>query len=100
MFKTTALHVHHAFKYISLTSTAQLRRETSLFDVLWRTWTYDDESSNLFLNLNKILKNSTPGNVTYIWHFEQVQIDAIKFERTLSSSSLLKVPYIIYGIPG
>ena len=25
----TALHVHHAFQYISLTSTARLRRETS-----------------------------------------------------------------------
>ena len=63
-------------------STARLRGETSLFDVIWRTWTYDDEFSNLFLNLNKILKNSTPGIVTYIWHFERVQIDAIKFERT------------------
>ena len=29
MIKTTALHVHHAFKYISLTSTVRLRRETS-----------------------------------------------------------------------
>ena len=29
MIKTTALHVHHAFQYISLTSTARLRRETS-----------------------------------------------------------------------
>ena len=29
MVKTTALHVHHAFQYISLTSTARLRRETS-----------------------------------------------------------------------
>ena len=29
MIKTTALHVHHAFKYISLTSKARLRRETS-----------------------------------------------------------------------
>ena len=34
------------------------------------------------LNLNKILKNSTPGKVAFIWHIEQVQIDAIKFERT------------------
>ena len=82
MIKTTALHVHHSFLYISLTSTARLRRETSLFDVLWRTWTYDDEFSNLFLNLNKILKNSTPGKVACIWHIERVQIDAIKFERT------------------
>ena len=51
--------------------------------VLWRTWTYDDdEFPFLFLNLNKILKNSTPGKVAYIWHIERVQIDAIKFERT------------------
>ena len=45
-------------------------------------WTYDDEFSFLFLNLNKILKNSTPGKVTYLWHIERVQIEAIKFERT------------------
>ena len=43
---------------------------------------YDDEFSFLFLNLNKILKNSTPGKVAYIWHIERVQIDAMKFERT------------------
>ena len=34
------------------------------------------------LNLNKILKNWTPGKVAYIWHIERVQIDAMKFERT------------------
>ena len=45
-------------------------------------WTYDDEFSFLFLNLNKILQNSTPGNVACILHIEKVQIDAIKFERT------------------
>ena len=27
------------------------------------TWTYDNEFSFLFLNLSKILKNSTPGKV-------------------------------------
>ena len=53
--------------------------------LIWRflrTWTYDDEFSFLFLKLNKILKNSTPGKVACIWHIERVQIDAIKFERT------------------
>ena len=55
--KTTVLHVHHAFQYISLTSTAGLRRETSLCDVLWRTGTYDDEFSFLFLNLNNNSNN-------------------------------------------
>ena len=34
--------------------------------VLWRTWTYDDEFAFLFLNLTKILKNSTPGKVACI----------------------------------
>ena len=56
MIKTTALHLHHAFLFISLTSTARIRREISQFAVLWKTWTYDDEFSFLFLNLNKILK--------------------------------------------
>ena len=45
-------------------------------------WTYDDKFSFLFLNLNKILKNSTPGKVAYLWRIERVQIEAIKFERT------------------
>ena len=34
MSKTTALHVHQALQYISLTSTARLRRETSQRNVL------------------------------------------------------------------
>ena len=34
------------------------------------------------MNLNKILKNSTPGKVAYIWHIERVKIDVIKFEKT------------------
>ena len=44
------------FEYVSLTSTARLGRETN---VLWRTWTYEDEFSFLFLNLDKVCKNST-----------------------------------------
>ena len=44
-------------------------------------WTYDNEFSFLFLILNKIFKNSTPGKVAYIWHIERVQIDVIKFEK-------------------
>ena len=30
----------------------------------------------------KNLKNSTPGNVAYIWRIKRFQMDAIKFERT------------------
>ena len=43
--------------------------------------TCNNEFSFLFLNLSKILNNSTPGKVACIWHIEQIQIDAIKFER-------------------
>ena len=39
------------------------------------------QNSFLFLNQIKFLKNSTPGNIVGIWHIEQLQIDAIKFER-------------------
>ena len=68
MSKTTALHVYHAFWYISLTSTARLRRETSQRDVLWRTyaWTHFKKFSLLYLNMDKALENLTPGKVTHI----------------------------------
>ena len=80
-----------------------LRRDTSADATFYRgTWTHHDEFSFLFLNLNiKVLKNSTPGKVAYIWHIERVQIYAIKFERTqihflatfsLPSSSSLLAP--------
>ena len=65
--------------------------------VFWRPlYDYDAKSPNatffeelehtnflsLFLNLDKFLKNSTPGEISYIWQIERVQIDAIKFKRT------------------
>ena len=51
-------------------------------DVSWRTGACHDEFSSLFLNLDKVLKNQTPGVIAFIWQIESVQIDAIKFERT------------------
>ena len=65
MSKATALHVHHTYEY-SLKFTARLRRETSECDVLWRTWTYCDSFSLLYLNMDKAVKNSIPGKVAYI----------------------------------
>ena len=73
--------------HISLTSAARLRRKTSQGDVF-------------YFNMDKVLKNSTPGKVTYIWQIERFQTDAIKFERTqihfsmmfLLSSLLLTLP--------
>ena len=55
-----------AFQYISSTSTARLRSETSQCDVIWRTWTYDDKFSFLYFKMDKDLKNSTLGKVAYI----------------------------------
>ena len=99
-------HASRFLVYISLTSTARLQLETSQCDVLWRTWTYDDKCSFLYLNVDKALRNSTLGKVLYISRIERFQIDAIKFERTqihflmmfslLSSSLLLKLPNLSF----
>ena len=66
--------------FLSKATALLLRRETCYCDVLWRTWTYDGEFSFPFLNLDKLLKNSTPGKVGYIWQIERVQIEATKVE--------------------
>ena len=71
--------------------------------VLWRTYTSDDES--LFvsqLNLSAVLKKSTPGKFAYTCHFQQIGINATKIKKreftlklTLSlplPSSMLKLP--------
>ena len=65
-------------------------------------WKYDDKFSFLYLNIDKALKNLTPGKVAYIRRIKRFQIDAIKIERTQIhflvmfslplSSSMLKVP--------
>ena len=66
MIKTTALHVITLFStFLKLPSTAPLR-ETSQCYVLWRTWTYEDKFYFLYLNMDKVHKNSTPGKVAYI----------------------------------
>ena len=53
--------------------------------LIWRFMEDLDIRRQIFLhlfNLNKILKNLTPGNVACTWHIERVQIDAVKYERT------------------
>ena len=45
-------------------------------------WKYDDKFSFLYLNMDKALKNLTPGKVAYICPIKRFQIDAIKIERT------------------
>ena len=81
MSKTTALYVHHAFL-------------VHFFDVHCATTTWNllmprfMEGVNirliflsLFLNRDKVLKNSTSGKIAYVRQIEQVQRDATKFER-------------------
>ena len=38
--------------------------------------------SSFFFYLDKVIKNSTLGEIAYIWQIERDQIDAIKFERS------------------
>ena len=91
MSKTTALHVQnycfarasrflvHFFDVHCTTTTWNLPMRRFMEDV---DRTYYDKFSLLYLNMDKALKNSTPGKVAYIWRIERFQIDVIKFERT------------------
>ena len=55
---------------------------TTTWNLMGGTWTYVGDFSFLFLNLDKVPKNSTPEKVASILQTERVQIDARKFERT------------------
>ena len=66
-------NVVHFFDVYCTTMTWNLLTGRFMGNVDIRRW---------ILNLNKILKNSSPGKVACIWHIEQVQIDAIKSEVT------------------
>ena len=96
MIKTTALHVHLAFQYISLTSSAQLRRITPIGDVLSRTWANDNErtSTNVPLSFSTWMKSLRIHSSRH-W---QVPIDSTKFETTqircLATLSLPSSPCI------
>ena len=35
-----------------------------------------------FLNLSEVPKKSTPGKLTYIWHFQRIGINVTKCEKT------------------
>ena len=59
--------------------TAQLRRESALFHVLWRTWAQDDFVF-LVLHFDMVFYNSTPDKMSHIWWIERDGISAIKFE--------------------
>ena len=72
---------------------------TSYCDVLWSAREHTVMNCPFSSDLDKLLKNSTPEEIVYIWKIKWVQIDAEKFEGThvyflatfsLPSSSLLK----------
>ena len=79
--KTTTLHVHLTFLYISLPFLHD-------YDVKLPNFTFSGgrirprRNFIIFLNLNMVLRNSTPGGFAYIWRTKWVGIIAIKTERT------------------
>ena len=99
--KTTSLHVHHAFLYISLPSLHD-------YDVKMPNCKFyagrKQATTNLFLSLNlsAVLWKSTPGKFAYTCHFQQIGINTTKFEKTAIHfkteislplpSSMLKLP--------
>ena len=80
--KTTTLHVHHAFLYISLPSLHDYNVKMS--DCKF----YEGRkqaTTNLFflsLNLSAVLKKTTPGKFAYTCHFQQIGINVTKIEKT------------------
>ena len=96
--KTTTLHVHHSFLYISLPSLHEYdvkMPNCKFYGGSWRTQTSDDESLFLSLNLSAVLKKSTTVKFVYTCHFQQIGISAIKIEKTgthFKTSSMLKLP--------
>ena len=80
MIKTSALHVFSTFLWHPLCDDYDVKPPNlTFYEGRGQTTT---NFSFLFFNLDKVLKNSTPGKVACIWHIERVQIDAIKFKRT------------------
>ena len=81
MGKTTTLHVHLTFLYISLPFLHD-------YDVNCLILLFLEDVNRprrnviLFVNLNMVLTNSTPAGFAYIWRSKWVGIIAIKTERT------------------
>ena len=75
--KTTTLHVHHAFLYISSPSLHD-------YDVKLPNCKFyggrEQATPNLFLSA--VFKKSTPGKFAYNCHFQQIGINATKIEKT------------------
>ena len=79
--KTTGLHVHHAFLYISQPSLRD-------YDVKMPNFTFYERRKQattkffLSLNLNAVSKKSTLEKFAFFRHFHRIRIKAKKFEKT------------------
>ena len=77
---TTTLHVHHAFLYISLLSTARL-------SVKMPNFTFCEGRKQamtkfiLFMNLDMVERNSAPEEFACIWQSKRVWIISIEYEK-------------------
>ena len=82
--KTTTVHVHHAILYISFINVRPCT--TMTWKCLIASFMEDVKkgrriSFSLSLKLSALLK-LTPGKFAYTCHFQQIRINATKFEKT------------------
>ena len=82
--KTTNLHIHHSFSYISLLSLHDndMKMPNCKF---YGGCKQAIKSFFLFLNLSEVSKNSTPWKFVYIWHFQRIRINVTEFEKKANS---------------
>ena len=80
--KTTSLHMHHAFLYISLLLLHDYNLKMLSFTFYGGRKTSDDKLFFLFLNLSAVPKKSTPRKLAYISYFQLIEINTTKLEKT------------------
>ena len=81
--KTTNLHVHLAFLYISLPPLQEYDVKMSNFTFYGgRKQATTNFSLSLSRNFGAVPKKSTPGKFAHFWHFKRTGINAEKFEKT------------------
>ena len=80
--KTTSLHVHHAFLYISLPLLHDYDVKMPSFMFYGGCKTSDDKLFFFFLNLSAVPKKSNPRKLAYISYFQRIEINATKLEKS------------------
>ena len=79
--KTTSLHVHHTFLYISLPLLRDHEMKMPSFMFYGGRKTSNHKLFFLFLNLSAVPKKSTPGKLAYISYFQRIEIHATNLEK-------------------